>query len=368
MKKIAIILACATLCAACKTASDNSEATKNSEIVISGDSLLIPAGSMVEKKISIITIKPEPVQIPYTTTAAVRAIPECMAEVAVPFEGRIVESFVKAGQWVNAGSPLFSMYSPAFFETVKAFLQARQEKQVSELNLRRQQDLVDHGVGILKELDEAQLNFDITKGQVENLLATLSIYNVKADDTEVGKPLVVTSPIKGEIVRNTIRIGQYFTTDSDPMVCIADLKKVWVIAQVKENRIGLVQNLDSVEITIDAYPLRTFTGFVNYTGKILDEQTRSLEVIVECDNSDQMMKPGMFASVTFRQSRTEGIILPASALIQGEDHTYVYKQTSEGRYLKTEVDVASASDGKVIVLRGIGTGDRVIGEGTIYLH
>lgn len=368
MKKIIPLIAFAMLIVACKSASDKAEVPKISGIIISGDTVFIPAECTVNKKIRLITITPEPVQIPYTTTATVRALPECIAQVAVPFEGRIVESFVKAGQKVTAGSPLFSMHSPAFFETVKAFLQARQEKQVAELNLRRQQDLVEHGVGIQKELDEARLNYEIAKGQMESLLATLSIYNVKADDIEVGKPLVVRSPIKGEIIRNNILIGQYFSTDSDPMVCIADLKKVWIVAQVKENRIGLVKDQDEVVITIDAYPGRSFTGFVNYTGKILDEQTRSLEVIIECDNQEQLLKPGMFATATFRQSREEGIMLPATSLVQGEEHTYVYKKAGNGRFVKAEVDVASATDGKVIVLKGISAGDIIIGEGCLYLH
>jgi membrane fusion protein, heavy metal efflux system len=368
MKNFIAIFACALIIGSCKHTPDKREASHNPGIVITGDSILISAESKIDQRIVIMTVNHQSVRIPFTTTATVRALPECIAEVAVPFEGRILESFVKSGQMVDAGSPLFSMHSPVFFETVKAYLRARQEKQVAELNLRRQQDLVDHGIGIRKELDEARLNFDIAKGQMENLLATLSIYNVKDQDTEVGKPLIVTSPINGEVVRNNIRIGQFFTTDSDPMVCIANLKKVWVIAQVKESRIGLVQDQDEVEIAIDAYPERSFKGIVTYIGKILDEQTRSLEVIVECDNSDQLLKPGMFAAATFSQDREKGLLIPSTALIQGEDHTYVYKEIGPGQFVKTEVDVLSAGDGKVIVLKGIRAGEVIIGAGSIYLH
>ncbi len=368
MKNLFIIAACVVILMACKPHQTKKDSVETPDITISGDTVLIPGRSPVGQKIKQLTLRSESVLIPYSTTGTVRAIPECIADIAVPFEGRIVRSFVKAGQTVKAGSPLFSIHSPAFFETVKSYLQAKQEKQVAEMNLHRQQDLVDHGVGVQKELDEARLNFEISKGQVENLVATLSIYNVNAEKTEVGKPMVVTSPIKGEVVKNTIRVGQYLTANSDPMVCIADLKKVWVIAQVKESKMGLIQHLDEVKITIDAYPKQTFTGFVSYIGKILDEQSRSLEVIIECENAEQYLKPGTFTMVNFMNSHQEGIVLPATALIQEEDHTYVYKKTGSERFVKTPVNVTSAGNGNVIVMDGVAAGETVISEGCIYLH
>jgi membrane fusion protein, heavy metal efflux system len=368
MMKFFPILACAICMVACKSNSGKSVDSQVPEISISGDSVLIPKGSNVGKKVRTTLITPESVLIPYVTTATVRALPECIAEVAVPFEGRIVESFVKSGQSVKEGSPLFSLHSPSFSETVKAFMQARQEKQVAELNLRRQEDLVQHGVGVSKELEDARLGFEIAKGQEDNLRATLSIYNVNTHNIEVGKPLVVTSPIQGEVVINNIRMGQFLAIDSDPMVCVADLRKVWVVAQVKENRIGFVKNQDEVSATIDAFPQKSFKGKVFYVGKILDEETRSLEVIIECDNSEQLLKPGMFATVTFMHEQRDGMILPMTSLVQGEQNTYVYKQIGQDRFVKTKVDVTNLAENKVIVLNGLIPGDIVITEGCIYLQ
>ena len=368
MKKSIVLLGILLSTIACKPTQDKNQDPQPPECQLTGDTLVIPPRSVVGQKIRLLRVNPERINLPCVTTGTVRALPECIADVAVPFDGRIVESFVRAGQTVKAGSPLFSIHSPVFFETVKTFLQARQEKQVAELNLRRQQDLVDHGVGIQKELDEACLNYDIAKGQYESLLATLAIFNVNPAEIEVGKPLMVTSPIKGEVVSNAIRVGQYLTADSDPMVCVADLRKVWVIAQVKETKIGLIQNQDEVTITIDAFPDKLFPGFVSYIGKMIDEQTRSLEVIIECENTEQYLKPGMFATVTFSHASQEGILLPATALIQDEVHTFVYKSIGKDRYVRTEVEVITAFDGKVIIQNGIAAGDTVISEGSIYLQ
>ncbi|HBB90161.1 MAG: hypothetical protein A2X22_00920 [Bacteroidetes bacterium GWF2_49_14] len=368
MKKLLILLVCLISLFSCKPKGQKNDNSPNLDVTSSGDTIIIPVESAVGKKIKLLTLHPEPVVRSCSTTGTIRAIPECIADIAVPFDGRIVESFVKTGQSVRAGTPLFSIHSPVFFETVKTYQQARQEKQVAELNFRRHQDLVDKGVGIQKELDEARLQYEIAKGQVENLAATLSIYNVSGEEIEVGKPMVVRSPIKGEIVRSTIRIGQYLTADSDPMVCVADLKNIWVIAQLKEDMIGQVKDQDEVSITINAYPDQSFTGFVRYIGKILDEQTRSLEVIIDCQNQNQLLKPGMFATVTFSNAHDEGILLPATALIQDEDHTFVVKSLGVDRYLKTEVEIISAPDGKVIAISGIQAGETIVSDGSIYLQ
>ena len=76
----------------------------------------------------------------------------------------------------------------------------------------------------------------------------------------------------------------------------------------------------------------------------------------------------MFATVTFSHARQEGVLLPATALIQDEEHTFVYKSIGEDRFVRTEVDVITAFDGKVIIQNGIVAGDTVISEGSIYLQ
>ncbi len=368
MKKIVILFISSIGITGCHSGRNGQELARSPEVVISGDTMWVPKETPEGQRIQLQVVRPERVTLPCKATGTIRAIPECIADVAVPFDGRIVESFVKAGKKVSAGDPLFSIHSPAFMETVKTYIQAKQENRLAEMNYLRQQDLVKNGIGIQKELDEARLNYESTKSQLDNLAATLSIFNVDPVSTCLGKPLVVTAPIRGEVVRNTIRVGQYLTADSDPMVCIADLAKVWVIAKVKENNIALVEENSEVEITLDAYPQHLFTGKVNYIGQLLDESTRSLEVIIECANPGQLMKPGMFATVRFIHDNQAGILLPATALKQEEGATYVYRSIGQERYVKTAVTVVSILNGTVMVQSGIAAGDTVISEGALFLQ
>ena len=80
------------------------------------------------------------------------------------------------------------------------------------------------------------------------MVAALKVFQINPDEMALGQPLIVRSPIAGEVVKDRIVIGQYMKEDAEPVAVIADLSKVWVVAHVKEKDLSLIQALDEVEI------------------------------------------------------------------------------------------------------------------------
>lgn len=80
--------------------------------------------------------------------------------------------------------------------------------------------------------------------------AALKVFQLEPDDLVLGQPLIVRSPIAGEIVTDRIVIGQYIKEDAEPVAVIANLSKVWVAAHVKEKDMRMIQSLDSVEVRL----------------------------------------------------------------------------------------------------------------------
>ena len=76
-----------------------------------------------------------------TTTGIVKAIPNKYAQIASPFAGRIIKSFVKLGQHVSVDSPIFEISSPAFFEAGKSYYHAKQEMLLAEKQMKRLEEL-----------------------------------------------------------------------------------------------------------------------------------------------------------------------------------------------------------------------------------
>lgn len=332
------------------------------------ESVEIPDQSPVLQKIRVQQVLPSDYHSHYLTTGTVKVITGSKAELSAPFEGRITKSFVKLGQIVAAGTPVFEIYSPDYFETVKAFVQARQEKQLTSNNYNRQKDLLEHGVGSKKEAEEAEAAWQIASREYEKAEASLLIFNVKPDEISLGKPLIVRSPISGEIVKNNLTVGQYLKSDAEPQAEVANLNKVWVVALVKEKNMGLINSIDSVHVITDGHPNLQINGIVSYVGSILDEQTRSVEVYVECRNEQKILKPGMFANVAFTHEILGAMVIPSDAVLQEEDHSYVFVQTGKNKFAKRTVTVSTGNEKDLIVTSGLAPKESIVTEGAIYLR
>jgi cobalt-zinc-cadmium efflux system membrane fusion protein len=332
-----------------------------------GDTVFVSSHSVVSSKIKTYTLAQQDYSSEFNTTGTVKAIAGQMAEIAPPFDGRVARSFVQLGQRVSAGSPVFELHSADFFEATKAYFQSLQTRKTKELSLQRQRDLLKNGVGVAKDLEEAETDYEVALKDYENAAATLKMFNIDPDDIAMGQALKVTSPISGEVVQANIVIGQYVKSEAAPLLIVAELGKVWTVAQVKEKYIHSIHTDDKVEVRTDSEPENAIAGYVSHISELLDEETRSVQVLVTCDNKDRRLKPGMFASVRFINQPHPSILVPSTALLQKEDETYVFVKAGEGEYIKRRVKAATASASEALITEGLASGDVIVSEGAIYL-
>jgi membrane fusion protein, heavy metal efflux system len=327
------------------------------------DSIIITRNPDLIKKIKTAKIVSRPYLKIIVTSGIVKAIPNNYAEIASPFSGRITRSFVSLGQKVEVGSPVFEISSPTFFEAGKAYYQSKQEMQLAEKNLKRQQDLFNNGVGTQKDLDESEVNYELTKRDFENSIASLKVYHVIPEELVLGQPLIVRSPIKGEIVENNIVIGQYLKEDADPVAIVAELSTIWVIGQLKEKDINSVNKSDDAEIRLTGMQDNPIKGKVFHIGEILDEATRSVQVYVLCENRERIMKPGMFVTTRFSESNGDAILVPANSLYQTEESSFVFIYLGNDKYIKRAVEVGGTDSNRVIINSGLNPDDEIVIEG-----
>ena len=354
-------------CIALTSCKNTTPSDNTTDITYNGDTVSLSEQSILHSKIKLQVVELKSFSAEFNTTGTVKAISGQIAEIAPLFDGRITKSYIKPGQKVNAGTPLFEMYSAEFSETVKDYFQSLQTKKMKELNLQRQKDLVQNGVGVAKELEEAETDYEVALKEYENAVANLKILTINPDEISMGQALKVVSPIAGEVVQTQIVIGQYVKSDAEPLAIVAELSKIWVVAQVKEKNISAINEDDKVEIRTDANPEQLISGTISHISELLDEETRSVRVLIECDNKDRQLKPGMFANVHFINSPRESIVIPSTALLQNEDQSYVFVQEGNGKFAKHPVEAVTANQHEVLITSGLKAGDRFVSEGGIYL-
>lgn len=362
--KIFFLICIIAVVSACQNNTGQGEISK---IRSSGDTILIPANSNLTGKIMTAKVIQGPHQNKIITSGIVKAIPNNYAEIASPFSGRIIRSFVSLGQKVNVGSPVFEISSPSFFEAGKTYYQSKQEMQLAEKNLKRQQDLFNNGVGIQKDLEEAEVNYELTKRDFENSVASLKVYQVDPEELVLGQPLIVRSPINGEIVENRIVIGQYLKEDAGPVAIVAELSKVWVIGQLKEKDINSVHESDEAEIKLTGMPQTSISGTVFHIGEILDDETRSVQIHVLCENNSRRMKPGMFVTTQFFKTSDNVIIIPANSVLQMKDSSFVFVYLGKNKFLERSVEIAGTENDSVILKSGLNANEEIVTQGGILL-
>lgn len=324
------------------------------------------ADSTVEDKAPLGTVKIDGVtvqNIAVRTTKAVRETlshrvravgrvtynEERMVHLHPKTEGWIAKVHVdKTGQWVEKNSDLLSIYSPQ--------LVASQQEYLLALNN-------------LKALENSPIE-EIRKGAEELVNSSrerLKLLDVPAHqlrdlerDRRIKKDLHIHAPAAGIVMKIGARDGQFVTPKTE-IYMIADLRKVWVYANIYEYELPWVKQGDPVEMQLAGIPGTTFKGHLSFIYPYAEAKTRTIKVRLVFDNPDLLLKPEMFADVTiYAAKQLDAIVIPSEAVIRSGLRNQVFVVRSPGKFEPRLVTLGLASNGKVVVLKGVEVGEQVV--------
>jgi membrane fusion protein, heavy metal efflux system len=351
----------------CKN-NETGQKDPDNSIKKSGDTTYIPNSSEVWNKLVIKEADTVTYKFRYTTTGAVRPLTGQLAEITSPYNGRIVNSFVKLGDKVAKGAAVFSLSSSEYFDALKSYRQSVKERELAEKNHNRKKELFNQGIISVKELDESALELEMAEKESAKDEAVMRVFNQNPEDADFSTPLIIRSPIAGEIVKNDITIGQFINETAQPQVIVANLEKIWVVAHVKEKDLGTISPRDQVEIFAESQPDKPVRGSVDYVGGLMEDQTRSVEVYIQCTNVDHLLKPGMFVTVNFYHNINSAIIIPSSAVFQEEESSFLWEQAASESFILKKISVVSVDNKNLLITSGITKGEKIVTEGGIYLR
>ena len=330
-----------------------------------GPSVTVPEGSPLRAKLIIGAVATKSLRRSLVAPAHVEAEPSRMAKIAPPLPGRVVQLLVHFGDRVEAGAPLFSLDSADLVAAQSEFLKAKSAHAQSTRNLARQKDLIAHGIGAQRDLEQAQTEQETARSELERTTTRLKLLGISPGN--VGGPLRVPSPISGRVIEMATAPGQYQNDPAAILMVVADLSTVWVTANVQEKDIRRVKQGDDAATTFAAYPGESFLGNVLAVGDLLDPETRSIKVRVALKNDDLRLKPGMFASVTFRGASSPELVLPAAAVVLDGDKSAVWVETAPWSFEKRFVEVGEQIEGEIVVTRGVDAGTKVVATNAVLL-
>ena len=173
----------------------------------------------------------------------------------------------------------------------------------------------------------------------------------------------VRAPMAGVVSRLGAREGMYVTPELE-VFTIADLSGMWVMVDVFEHQIDWLAEGLSAEISVPAYPGRTWEGRVEYIYPELDAASRTLRVRLAFDNPEGLLKSKMFADVViYGGPRHDALVIPREALIETGERSSVVTVAGEGHFQPVDVVVGMRRGDRVEILSGLKEGDRVVTSG-----
>ena len=270
--------------------------------------------------------------------------------VAPKFEGWIERLHVSiTGQKVARGDPLFEVYSPEL-------ISAQREYALAAHGLHATEGADQETHASMRRLADAALtrlrNWDIGETEIARI----------ESGREPPRTLVIRSPATGVVLEKNAVQGMRFGA-GDVLYRIADISKVWLIANVFEQDLALVAVGQTAKVYVDAYPGRGFSGRVSYIYPTLDPQTRTARLRIELDNRDGALKPAMYAKTEIDAARAGAgkvLAIPTGAVLQTGTRDLVLVERGEGRFAPREVRLGTRTETLVEVREGLKEGERVV--------
>ena len=265
--------------------------------------------------------------------------------------GRIQQMAFADGQRVRKGQLMVQLDDTLQVAQLK---QAEATASIARTNLQRSRELAAQNFVSQSAVDQNAAALDVALAQVA--LASAQLVRMK-----------ILAPFDGVVGIRSVNVGDY-VKDGAELVQLEDLSSLWVDFRLPERYLSKIRPGQSVELTLDALPGRTFKARVEALDAQLDANGRSVLVRARLANSDGVLKGGMFARVrTVFAVRDQAIMVPEEALVPQGERQFVFKviDNPEGGKLaqKVAVKVGMRLPGKAEIMEGLAEGDAVVVAG-----
>jgi Cu(I)/Ag(I) efflux system membrane fusion protein len=271
------------------------------------------------------------------------------------FEGWITQLFVSTtGAPVHRGQPLLEVFSPDLISAQQDYRVAVEAlKALSGGDSAARANME----GLVKSSLERLSNWDIAESDLAGLRAG------EAPRSNV----VLRAPRDGVVTEKMARVGLRFMP-GDPLYQVTDLSSVWLVGNVFEQDLALVQIGAHVTASVVAYPGKKFHGTVTFISPVLQPETRTAQVRVELPNPEGLLKPAMYGTVELTAGVPEPrLAVPDSAILDTGTRQLLLIDRGGGEFEPRAVELGIHADGYREILGGVSEGDQVVVNGNFLI-
>ncbi|HLF96510.1 MAG TPA: efflux RND transporter periplasmic adaptor subunit [Methylococcaceae bacterium] len=271
-----------------------------------------------------------------------------MARVNLKIEGWIDRLLVNTtGEKVKKGQVLFTLYSPELLATQEEYLLAVRAAQTlggSEF------PEVAEGAKTILDVSRRRLQlWDVADSHIQELERT----------GKVLKALPFHAPLSGTVIEKTAMAGMR-VMPGEVLYTIADLSQVWVLADIYEYELPLVEPGQTATVSLSYAPQATFSGRIGFIYPTVDPETRTAKVRFELENPKELLKPGMYADVQLAVPLGERLAVPRDAVLESGERQVIFIHHGGGKLEWRSVKTGQRSGDWVEILEGLKEGEHIV--------
>jgi Cu(I)/Ag(I) efflux system membrane fusion protein len=175
------------------------------------------------------------------------------------------------------------------------------------------------------------------------------------------------SPIKGVVVKRNVEPGSAVSS-GDVIATLADPKQLWFLGNVFEQDFRLIKQGQKMVLHLEAYPEKEFVAYANYISPTVDPQTRALLIRADVENTDDLLRPDMFASGSLTTGTADAVVVPQSAIVRVRENRYAIVKVGPETFRRVPVKGYDLNSKSFAITEGVEQGWQVLSEGAVLLN
>jgi len=336
------------------------------KIESSGKGLKVESSGVLELKLPGVKLNPEiyvfqtaekvqvPVNIKVPGRLAFNAEKSKVLSARAP--GRVERIYAFDGALVDIGSPVVELYSPEFISAQQEYLLSSKTAKVLEGN-KTMSDL----------LGDARITQQAAANRMKNLGAGDGDIKSIESTGKTMSNLIMRSPLKGVVVKRNVEPGSAVAS-GDVIATLADPKHLWFLGNVFEQDFRLIKQGQKMVLRLEAYPDKEFVAFANYLAPAIDPQTRALLIRADVENTDDLLRPDMYASALLTTGAADAVVVPQSAIVRIREYRYVIIKVGPESFRRIPVKGYDLNSKSFAITEGVEQGWQVLAEGAVLLN
>jgi len=339
---------------------------RNVKIETSDKTLKVEKTGVLELKLPGITLNPEvyvfqlaekvqvPINIKVPGRLAFNAEKSKVLSARAP--GRVERIYAFDGAAVEVGSPIVELYSPEFLSAQQEYLLSSKTAQVLESS-KTMSDL----------LGDARITQQAAANRMRNLGAgDGDIKSIEATGKTTSN-LIMRSPLKGVVVKRNVEPGTAVSS-GDVITTLADPKQLWFLGNIFEQDFRFVKQGQKMILRLEAYPDKEFVAYANYIAPTIDPQTRALLIRADVDNTDDFLRPDMYATGLLTTGVADAIVVPQSAVVRIRENRFAIIKVGPETYRRVPIKGYDLTSKAFAITEGVEQGWQVLSEGAVLLN